>query len=439
LFAARRAPSRFSDEDVFLLSTLATHAAIALQNAQLNASREHALDELSYAMADSEHKRRAADRGARMHVALSSIVIQGGSIADILEAVRAELGLALAYVDRTRTTPAVTEAGQTGELPDISLLQTPTDSELTSDLRSLTVGSQRWAIVDVAVGGRLLGHLLTRWSAIPDEAITSMLERAGQAVALSQLSTQAFAAADRRTATELISKLVQTPQHPNSELARRAQRSGIDANGPAMALADTANPAAVQLAEDWTVTNGGLAAVVDDVLVVFAPANQVEHIDHLTSEIRHVCGEANVIRARPPRGLPSTPADYLETRRALMLARALGYSATLLTVEQFGVFSLLFTDPTKPDLEAFIHAHIGPLLNHDARHTTNLVATALTLLENNLSLKAAASALGIHSNTVNQRAGRIDRLLDPDWRVQPRAFEVLAALKLHSLQSAVPK
>ncbi len=435
LFAARRDPRRFSDDDIFLLTSLATHAAIALQNAELDESGERARDDLSQAVADSEGKRRAAARDARMHVELSSIVLGGGGVADILDAVRAELGFALAYVDRTSATGALTVSGELGQVPGTEFLDVPGGSTPSPALRSIRVGTQRWAIVDVASVGGLLGHLVSRGAAVPDRGVASMLERAGQAVALSQLSTQALAAADRRTAEELVTKIVQSPQRMTDELARRAQRNGIDRTGPTMVLADTADPVAAQIAVEWTAGNGGLAAVLDDILVVLAPAGLVEATDRLAHKILQEGGPGNVVVGRDSRGLASAPTEFTESRRALALARALGYSGVRLHVEQFGIFSMLFTDPTRADLEVFVRAHIGPLVDHDARHGTDLVPTALALLENNLSPKAAAVVLGVHPNTVNQRAGRIDRLIRPDWRLQPRAFEILAALKLRALRS----
>ena len=437
LFAARRQAIRFSEDDVFILSALATHAAIALQNAELNDSREQALDELSRAMSASEENGRVAERGARLHAELSTIVLQGGSVADILDAARSELGLALAYVDRTSTTGTVTRSGDLGRLPDLSLLDAQSESVPSPALRSIRVGTKFWAIVDVASPGRLLGHLVLRWSKTPGPGVATMLERAGQTLALTQLSADALATADRRTAEELVIKLVQSPQRLTEELARRAQRNGVDHHGPAMVLADTTEAASVQMAVDWTTTHGGLAAALDDVLVVLAPAGLVAELDQLAPRLVRGDSTSNTMVGRAPRGLANAPFEFTESRRALMLARALGYSGAHLKVDQFGIFSMLFTDPQGADLHDFVRAYVGPLVDHDARHGTDLVLTALTLLEKNLSLKAAANVLNVHANTVNQRAARIDRLLRPDWRTQPRAFEVLAALKLHALQRAV--
>jgi DNA-binding PucR family transcriptional regulator len=435
LFAARRRELRFSDEDVFLLSALATHAAITLHNAQLNEDKEHALSKLARAVADSEQTRHAAVRSTRMYLALNSILLHGGGLANILDAARQELRLALAYVDRTFAAPVVTRSGEIEEIPDTTLLDPPDSSRTGSSLRFTTDGSQRWAIVDIAVQGRLLGHLLARWSATPDPEVAAMLERAGQVVALSQLSVLALADADRRTAADLVTRLVQSPQRLTTDLKHRIRRHGIDDIGPIIALADTTDPAAIQAAENWTVKNGGLSVLQEDALVILAPAGRREALDQLARKILRQTAGTNVILGRDPRGLAAAPAEFIEAQHTLALARALGYSGALLNVELFGIFSMLFTDPTKPDLEMFIHGHIGPLLDQDAHHHTDLTGTARVLLENNLSLRASAAVLEVHPNTVNQRAGHISRLLGPDWRAQPRAFGILAALKLHSLQS----
>ena len=96
---------------------------------------------------------------------------------------------------------------------------------------------------------------------------------------------------------------------------------------------------------------------------------------------------------------------------------------------------MLFTDPTAEDLDDFIRAQAGPLLDSDNRHGTVLAATALALLDHAGGVRAAAAELDVHPNTITQRAGRIARLLGPGWRAQPRAFEVHAGLKLHRLRA----
>lgn len=83
-------------------------------------------------------------------------------------------------------------------------------------------------------------------------------------------------------------------------------------------------------------------------------------------------------RDRPPR-----PTARTHTQEAL------GDTGARLGVEQFGIFPMVFIDPTRTDLDKFVTARIGPLLDHDARHGTALVPTALALLEDNLSLKAS--------------------------------------------------
>jgi hypothetical protein len=435
LFAARQAQQRFAEDDVVVLTALADHAAIALQNAEMNESRRRALDELSWAVADSEQKRDAAARGARLHVALSSIVLRAGTTAEILDVARAEIGLGMVFVDRTRTTSRIITSGAVGDLPDLSTFYAGGEAGLTPTVRYVSAAKRRWAVVEVAAGARLLGHLVAPAPPRADlgDDVSSLLERCGQA-ALSQLSTQALIDADRRTAAELVRALVHSPQELPHELARRAQRSGIGSAGPIMVIADTTDPGAVHVATDWTADFGGLAAVLDEVLVILGPADRLVEIDRLATAIARTTTSPNAVLGRARRSLGATPEEYREVRRALNLARALGYAGATLDVEQFGVFSLLFTEPTTHDLDRFVHVHIGPLLDFDRRHDADLAATGLALLEHNLSLKGAATRLGVHPNTVTQRARRIDTLIPADWRVQPRAFEVLAALKLAALR-----
>lgn len=439
LFAARTHEEKFSDDEVFLLSALARHAAIALENAELDERRERALHELSVAAEQSESKRAEEERQSRLHARLNSVVLDGAGVSEVLAAVRDEAGAPadVAYVDRTTGTAVVASTPLTAtpaapwNLPDLSALTGPRDELPRPELREVRVGHRRWAVIDVVAYNRALGHLVARPQALEDPAMARLLQWTSQAVALCQLSTQALADAERRTATEVVRKLVSSSSSP--ELRRKLQRSGIGPDGLRILLCDSGDPTLERRLTLWTTRHSGLAAVVDEVAVVLAPAM---HSESLTKQATELSGElgAIVILSRTVEDLELIPTEFTHTLRSLHLARALGYVGEVVRVEQFSVFSLLFTDPTTDNLDDFIRAQAGPLLDSDDRHGTALAATALALLDHAGGVRAAAAELNVHPNTVTQRAGRIARLLGPGWRDQPRAFEVHAGLKLHRLK-----
>jgi DNA-binding PucR family transcriptional regulator len=85
---------------------------------------------------------------------------------------------------------------------------------------------------------------------------------------------------------------------------------------------------------------------------------------------------------------------------------------------------------------AFAHGLLAPLLEWDARHRSDLVATVDAFLAHRASVTRAAAALFVHPNTVKQRLERIDRLLGPRWRDPEAQFRLGIALHLHRLSGS---
>ncbi|MFC4755225.1 helix-turn-helix domain-containing protein [Dietzia aurantiaca] len=438
LFAARTHEEKFSDDEVFLLSALARHAAIALQNAELDERRERALREVSVAAERSESKRAEEERQSRLHARLNSVVLDGAGVSEVLAAVCEEAATDVAYVDRATgsavvaSTPPTSTPAVSWNLPEPSVLAAPRGELPRPELREVQVGRRRWAVIDVVAYSRALGHLVARTQALEDPATARLLQWTSQAVALCQLSTQALADAERRTATEVVRKLVSSSSSP--ELRRKLHRSGIGPDGLRILLCDSGDPSLERRLTRWTVRHSGIAAVVDEVAVVLAPAGRSDSLATLATTLSEELGGI-VVLSRAVEELETIRPEFTRTLRSLHLARALGYAGEVVRVEQFGVFSMLFTDPTAEDLDDFIRAQAGPLLDSDNRHGTALAATALALLDHAGGVRAAAAELDVHPNTITQRAGRIARLLGPGWRAQPRAFEVHAGLKLHRLRA----
>ncbi|KAA0918862.1 GAF domain-containing protein [Dietzia sp. ANT_WB102] len=433
LFAARSHASAFTDDEVFLLTALAQHAAIALQNAESDERRERALRELSVAIEQSETKRAEQERQSRLQARLSSIILDGAGVAEVLDAVRGEAGIDIAYVDTSRG-PGGHVIGAVPGMPDPGVLAATRGEISRPGVRAVSVRGRRWSVIDVVAYNRVLGHLVSGPRGLDDEAAARLLEWTSQATALCQLSTQALADAERRSAREVVRRLVSSAS-PTHELRRQVHRSGIGTDGLRVLLLDTGGEPTEGVFTDLTVRHGGLAAELEDAVVVLTPAGDDASVLELAEEMRRRL-PVNVVVGRHIRDLARISSEYSQALRAARLAAALGYSGEVLRVEQFGVFSMLFTDPDAVDLEMFVRVQVGPLLDADARHGTELASTALTVLDHAGGLTSAAKALNVHPNTVAQRVGRITRLLGPGWREQPRAFEIHAALKLDGLRAA---
>ncbi|MFT4284753.1 MAG: helix-turn-helix domain-containing protein, partial [Protaetiibacter sp.] len=122
--------------------------------------------------------------------------------------------------------------------------------------------------------------------------------------------------------------------------------------------------------------------------------------------------------------------------RDLELLPALGVRGATVSSDAFAPYQVLVpSDPAA--LDGFILELLGPVLAWDERRGTALVATLAAYFDAGESRGAAAEALRIHPNTVQQRLDRIQSLLDGALAEPERRFRVQAAVRLELLRRAV--
>ncbi|MGK5557634.1 PucR family transcriptional regulator, partial [Actinomadura kijaniata] len=84
----------------------------------------------------------------------------------------------------------------------------------------------------------------------------------------------------------------------------------------------------------------------------------------------------------------------------------------------------------RPDVPSFIHATIGPVMDYDRAHRSELLHTLEVFCANNQNTRNTAQILHLHANTVTQRLNRITSLLGETWRQADRLLEIQIALRL---------
>jgi DNA-binding PucR family transcriptional regulator len=82
----------------------------------------------------------------------------------------------------------------------------------------------------------------------------------------------------------------------------------------------------------------------------------------------------------------------------------------------------------------FVERTLGPVLDYDARRSTDLLRTLGAYFACGGNLMRAKDRLHVHVNTVTQLLDRIAKLLGKDWLSPDRALELQLALRLHRLR-----
>ncbi|GAA4072615.1 helix-turn-helix domain-containing protein [Actinomadura miaoliensis] len=438
LFAANRRERPFDQEDVALLGSLAAHAAVAIDNARLLEETRTALEELSAANEEVRARSTAVERAAQAHDRMTALVVRGGGVEDVAAVVTEVLGGTLHVLDAEGRRLAT--AGDHADVLTDEELHGVTASARNIRAQGRTVRRGDLWIASVSTGDEVLGTLVLR---VPDEVPDDgrrILERAALVTALLLLFRRSVAEAEGRVRGDLLDDLVSGREFDADALKARARRVGVDVEAPHVVLSaryespDHRSRAAFWAASHATVEHG-LAASRGGEVVLMLPG------DDPGAAARRVAKEmgaslnapVTVGAAGPVHGPGQVAAASREAGRCAEALLALGRHGEGAGAADLGFVGLLIGDDR--DVDGFLTAGLGPVLDYDARRGTALVHTLETYFGSGCNLSKTAERLHIHVNTVTQRLDRVGRLLGDDWQSPDRALEIQLALRLHRLRA----
>jgi hypothetical protein len=405
LLAAERRTRAFVDHDVELLAGLAAHAALALRTADLFDRERTAAAELREANAALREVSESRQRASDLRDVLNEVVIRGGGLPAVVEALHRSAGLSVEVRDADGRTLA-------GE-PSTGDLVVP---------------------VDLPEGHG--GDLVSAPTAAPDEETVRLLRIGATTVAVLLASERSVAEAELRTRGEFVHALLSSDTDEAS-LVRRARAIGIDLHAVrSVAVVDAGSTgAATAFAARLAADIAGWSAPHAGQVVVLVPAVAEDARSVVT---RLGTGET----AAPTTGLAASPggpggvrAAYEEARQTTALLLALDRAGTSAVSADLGLYRSLFSRSGRAELATFVRATIGPLLDHDRERQRDLAATLEAYLEQARHHTRTCEALHIHPNTLYQRLDRITEVLGPQWKEPGRALELQVALRLHRLMA----
>ncbi|HEX2130498.1 MAG TPA: GAF domain-containing protein [Actinophytocola sp.] len=416
LFAADRARREFTASEVALLSSLADHAAIAIDNAQLLAETRRANETIS---GHNAAMRRAEDA----HDRLMELVLRGGDLVAVATEVASVLGGGIALFD-----DAGGELARVGSAPPAPPAEAVAASR--SSGRAVRAGAE-W-VCSVVAGQELLGSLVLTDRPSLGDADRRLFERAGVVAALLLLLRRSVAAAEDEVRGELLADLLTAPDRNPGALLARGRRLGIDLDAPhavLIASCDGVSRRRLAMACARYATLVGLHAD-QVVLLVDGPASLAPK---LAAELSSAVDAPVTVGASGPASGPvALAAAAAEAGRCVRALLALGRAGSGAALADLGFVGQLIGDRT--DLAGYVRSVLGPVLDYDARRGTDLVGTLHAYFDCGGNLTRAKDRLHVHVNTVVQRLERISTLLGSDWQAPERALEVQLALRLHRLR-----
>lgn len=433
LFAANRSARPFSREEVMLLSSLGSHAAVAIDNARLLGETRAALAELSTANRLIREHSDSVERAAEAHDRMAELVLRGGDVADLAAAVAELLGGGVAVLDAEGRSLAT--VGEPGPVPELA------EAAAAAHALGRTVRrGDLWATA-VNAGGEAVCTLVLRPPAEPGETDLRILERAAVVTAYLLLSRRSMAEAESRVRGELLDDLVSRPLDDPEMIRERARRIGVDLDQPYAVLVLRGPAELRQRITAWAAGQAahraGLAAYRDGAGVLLLPgADPAAVAPRLAREIGAALGvPVTVGAAGPVRGPEEVAPAYREADRCASALLGLGRAGDGAGAAELGFVGLLVGSGRR-DLDGYVRGVLGPVLDYDARRGTVLRKTLEAYFGCGGSPARAAELLHVHVNTVVQRLERLGSLLGPDWQRPERALDLQLALRLYRLGPA---
>lgn len=458
LFVANRFARSFAQQEVALLSSLAAHAALAIDNARMFEDTEKAMRQVSKANELLEARAKEVEKAATVHEQLTALVVRGGDLKGLAAMVAEALSGRIAILDEGLRVICTADAGEDREEASSarSAELEPFDASepIHSALReSRKTGRSVAASIDeilecrVAsmVGGtRFLGGLILWTDRELADIDVRTFERSAMVTAAVLMSQERVMEAEYRDVSDILTGLLKEPRD-TERLKREATRRGFDLTQRAtLLLIDVPSGrngyALRTMRNRLTPDEQALAGELDGDLAILMPCEEpraaAERVHELVSDS---LGEDATVAASNSVSSPADfPGAYRAARRCVALLKALGKSGGVGTEAELGVYGLVFSEHGRPELEAYVRDTIGPLLEHDSSRNTELALTLLVYLDQKRSTREAAEALHVHVNTVRQRLESVTEILG-QWDASTRSLQIHMALRLHQLyQQTLP-
>lgn len=440
LFAANRSPRPFTHDEVALLSSLAALAAVTIVQVRALSETEQALAALSEAHDTVRRHTAGVERAAAAHDRFADLVLAGGGADDITHALGELLGGWVVLLDDHGV-----RRSQSGDAPGGNPDPSERDPLADGSLAVAAAGSGRLVsndggyAVGVTAAHQPLGLLVLGDLQELDEPDQRTVERAAVVTALVQLFERQAQDAQQQVRTDLVSDLI-AGRGDRSDRVQAARAHGLETQKPYCLLVlradEGASRRALVLSAHAAIGAGGVVGEHDgDVVALVSGDNPGALAKTMASRLSR-SSVVTVAGVGPLTDIDGVAEGHGEAVRTVGALVALGHRGTGAAAADLGFAGLIVG--SDPDVSAYVHRVLGPVLEYDDSRGTNLLGTLESYFAAGSSPRHAATELHVHVNTVAQRLERIAALLGSTWQRPDRALELQLAARLRHLIHATP-
>ncbi|MEK6443166.1 GAF domain-containing protein [Pseudonocardia sp. T1-2H] len=260
LFAADRTERTFDQAEIALLTSLAAHASVIIENARLYERLQSDTDDLRRAGARLATQRHALERAAFAHEQLMPLVLHRADVGEFARTLTRILGGTTVVLDESGRALAEARAPGSPEVADLRTVPLPPGARA----------------LPVRAGEETFGWLLFARGLTLTEADERTLERSAQTAALLLLMDRQTTIVEQELRAELLADLLAERAPDWAALQRRAERSGaVDFDRPHTAVVasagDTSRRTVLTAAAELAERHGGIAGEHGGTVVLLLP------------------------------------------------------------------------------------------------------------------------------------------------------------------------
>lgn len=438
LFVGDRYVRSYTPQEMAVLASLGTFAALAIENARLFEEARRALQAARDANTALRAQAEEVESAAAAHEQLTELVARGGTLYDLAKRVGGLLnGQAVVLDDRLNPISGLLPAG----LSEEEIMRAVRESDRTGRSVQVECEDGEIALVAAAIGGSArLGSLLFKRREAFSAPEVRTFERSAIVTGIVLLSIERIAQSEHRSATDAISALVRGTTDPFAGGALRQQPSAFAVTWPlTMMIVDLGDLTFMQVAAPARAALSGRETIFaefnGDLVVATSSERPMDVAERLSEELQVATQRRlTIVVSEPVGAIDLAPARFYSLRRCVGLVRGLGQTGRIVSESAMAMYATVFAGKPDNEIDAFVRATTGAVIDHDLRKGSQLARTLAVYLDCGRILQKAADQLGIHVNTMRQRLDLVGQLsaacLDP-----ARGLETHLALRLHLMKA----